>query len=72
MCLQNVFTRGGMGRETGGGGHWGTVPPNFCKNQENVPYFHWKCARLETLTLQFFTVVAMLNTLIIRAQTIQN
>ena len=26
------------------GGHWGTVPPHFCKNQENVPFFHKECA----------------------------
>ena len=54
------------------GGHWGTVPRHFCKNQENVLFFHWKCALLETLTLQLFTLVAMLNALIIRVQTIQN
>ena len=59
-----------MGRGTGG--HCGTVPPHFCKYQENVPFFHWKCALLETLTLQLFTLVAMLNTLIIPAQTKQN
>ena len=26
------------------GGHWGTVPPHFCKNQENVPFFDEECA----------------------------
>ena len=53
-------------------GALGHGAPHFCKNQENVPFFHWKCALLETLTLQLFTLVATLDTLIIRAQTIQN
>ena len=51
-----------MGRGTGGG-HWGTVPPHFCKNQENVPFLHWGGALFETFTRQLFTLVAMLNTL---------
>ena len=58
--LQTPFWQGTLFHPTHGprnrGGHWGTVPPHFCKNQENVPFFHWKCALLETLTLQLFDV----------------
>ena len=46
------------------GGHWGTVPPHFCKNQENVPFFSLRLALLEILTLQLFTLLAVLNTLL--------